>query len=32
MHISKLAIDHDDAEVSLVVSEGVFVGDDVDMS
>ena len=31
MHISQFAIDHDDAEVALLVSEGVFIRDDVDV-
>ena len=31
VHVSEFAVDHDDAEVALVVGEGVLVGDDVDV-
>lgn len=31
VHVAEFAVDHDDAEVALVVGEGVLVGDDVDV-
>jgi hypothetical protein len=31
MHVSELTVDHDDAEVALLVGEGVFIGDDIDV-
>jgi hypothetical protein len=31
VHVPRLAIGHDDAEIALLVSEGIFVRDDVDV-
>lgn len=31
VHVAQLAIDHDDAEVALLIGEGILVGDDVDV-
>lgn len=31
VHVSQLAVDHDDAKVALLISEGILVRNDVDM-
>lgn len=32
VHVTELAVYHDDAEVALVIGEGILVGDDVDVA